>query len=151
METRDTTNEAFYKNLLSLWLAFFVSPFLFLVVIYFVSPSLFSFSSFNPIFDQNYLIVVIFAVAAILNLTASFIFRQKFLHQAIRKQEISIVQNAVLVGCVLCETVALFGFMLAFVAEYQYFFVWFLLSLFGMLFHFPSKKHIFDASLKKTT
>ncbi|NNE98584.1 MAG: hypothetical protein HKN25_06155 [Pyrinomonadaceae bacterium] len=141
--------EQMHKNLLVLWLAMFSAQFMFLLVIYFVEPKLFEFDLSKPLLDQNSLIIIIFAVFAVINIAASFILRKKFLNEAVEKQNIFLVQTALVVGCALCEAVTLFGFMLAFVAEYQYFFLWMILGALGMLFHFPLKKHLINANFQK--
>jgi hypothetical protein len=53
-----------------------------------------------------------------------------------------------IVGCALCESVSLFGIMLAFVADYQYFFLWFILGIGSMIFHFPRRDNLIAASYK---
>ena len=139
-----------HKNLLVIWLALFSSQFMFLAIVYFVDPKLFEFDFTKPLLDQNSMIIIIFAVFGFFNLMASFVLKKKFLNEAVTKQKPELVQNAILVACALCETVTLFGFMLAFVAEYQYFFVWMIVGALGMLFHFPIKKYLVNASSRKT-
>jgi len=138
-----------YKTLLVLWLVMFTAQFMFLLVIYFVDPKLFAFDFSKPLLDQNSIIIIIFAVAAIANLLVSFVLRKKFLDESVEKQNMAMVQTALVVGCALCEAVSIFGFMLAFVAEYQYFFLWMILGALGMLFHFPLRKNLVNASSKK--
>ncbi len=139
--------EQFYKNLLIIWIALFLSQFLFLLVIYVAEPALFDFDFTKPVLDQNSLIIFIFAGAAFLNLALSLFFRKKFIGQAISDQNVFLLQTALIVGCALSETVSLFGMMLAFIASYQYFFAWVILGTVGMIFHFPLRKNVMDASL----
>ena len=149
-DTNSTPIELMHKNLLVIWLALFSSQFMFLAIVYFVDPKLFEFDFTKPLLDQNSMIIIIFAVFGFFNLMASFVLKKKFLNEAVTKQKPELVQNAILVACALCETVTLFGFMLAFVAEYQYFFVWMIVGALGMLFHFPIKKYLVNASSRKT-
>ena len=149
-KAEENSLDLMHKNLLVLWLALFSSQFMFLAIIYFVDPKLFEFDFTKPLLDQNSIIIIIFAVFGVVNLIASFVLKKKFLGEATKKQKMELVQNAILVACALCETVTLFGFMLAFVAEYQYFFVWMIVGALGMLFHFPLKKYLIDASSEKT-
>ncbi len=143
------STEAIYKNLAVIWLALFMSQFSFLLVLYFAEPSVFEFDFSKPVLDQNAIIIAIFAVVGALNFALSFVLKKKFLDQAIDEQNVSLVQTAVIVGCALCESVSLFGMMLAFVAEYQYFFVWFFIGIVGMLFHFPKRDNVNAANFKK--
>ncbi|MCB1025535.1 MAG: hypothetical protein KDB79_14155 [Acidobacteria bacterium] len=143
------STEAIYKNLAMIWLVLFMSQFLFLVVVYFVEPGVFEFDFTKPVIDQNALIILIFAAVGLLNFALSFVLKKKFLDQATSEQNVSFVQTAMIVGCALCESVTLFGVMLAFVAEYQYFFAWFFVGILGMLFHFPKRDNLIAASFKK--
>jgi hypothetical protein len=95
------------------------------------------------------LIIIIFAAAGLFNLALSLVFKKKFLDQAVRDQNVQFVQTAMIVGCALCETVSLFGLMLAFIATYQYFFVWVVLGMLGMILHFPLRKNLMNASFGK--
>ena len=150
MNEEKVSTEAIYKNLMIIWLALFMSQFMFLIVIYFVEPSVFNFDFSKPVLDKNSLIIVIFALAAVFNFALSLLLKKKFIDKAINEQQVAFVQTAMVVGCALCETVTLFGFMLAFIAAYQYFFLWFALGILGTLFHFPLRKNLMNASFKKT-
>lgn len=147
---QNISSEQIYKNLVVIWLGLFMSQLIFLVIIYFVEPKVFKFDLNKPLLDENAMIIIIFAVVAVINLTLSFALKKKFLNQAINEQNVSFVQTAMIVGCALCESVSLFGFMLAFIAGYQYFFVWFAAGILGMIFHFPLRKNVIDASFKKS-
>ena len=139
----------FYNNLVFIWLALFVSQFVFLFVVYFIEPKAFEFDFSKPILDQNRIIIVIFAAAAIFNTFLSVILKKRFLDQSVKDQNVAFVQTAMIVGCALCETVTLFGLMLAFIAQYQYFFAWFALGMLGMLVHFPLRKNVINATSER--
>ena len=139
----------FYNNLVFIWLALFVSQFVFLIVVYFVEPKAFEFDFSKPVLDQNSIIIIIFAAAAIFNIFLSVILKKRFLDQSVNDQNVAFVQTAMIVGCALCETVTLFGLMLAFIAQYQYFFAWFALGMLGMLFHFPLRKNVINATFER--
>ena len=140
--------EQTYRTLAILWFALFVSQFLLLVVIYFAKPELFRFDFSQPFLGKNAPIIIIFALAAIFNIAISFFLRKKYLTQAIAERNVHFVQTALIVGCAMCESVSLFGMMLAFVADYQNFFLWFVLGIGAMIFHFPRRDYLFAASYK---
>ncbi len=150
MNQENASTEAIYKNMLVIWLGLFMSQFAFLVMVYFAVPKVFEFGFTKPILDQNSLIILIFAVAAVFNLALSFILKKRFLDQAINEQNVSFVQTAMIAGAALCESVSIFGMMLAFIAAYQYFFAWMILGTLGMLFHFPLRKNVMDANFGKS-
>lgn len=150
MENQKTNIEQIYRTLALIWFALFVSQFLFLMVIFFVKPELFKFDFSQPILPGKFAIVIlIFLLVGIMNLAISFFLRKKYLDQAVAEQNIHFVQTALIAGCALCESVSLFGMMLAFVADYQYFFLWFILGIGAMIFHFPRRDSLIAASYKQ--
>ncbi|CAN5698221.1 hypothetical protein BH20ACI4_BH20ACI4_29380 [soil metagenome] len=150
MENQKTNIEQIYRTLVVLWFALFVSQFLFLLVLFFVKPELFSFDFTQPILPGKFaVIVLVFLLVGIINLAISFFLKKKYLDQAVAEQNIHFVQTALVTGCALSESVSLFGMMLAFVANYQYFFLWFILGIAGIIFHFPNRDNLIAASYKK--
>ena len=150
MENQKTNIEQIYRTLVVLWFALFVSQFLFLVVLYFVKPELFSFGFSQPLLPGKFAIIVgIFALVAITNIAVSFFLKKKYLDQAVAEQNVHFVQTALIVGSAMCESVSLFGLMLAFVADYQYFFLWFILGIGAMVFHFPRRDNLISAVYRK--
>lgn len=149
MQNEKINPEQFYRTLVIIWFALFVSQFLLLLVLYFVQPELFRFDFSKPLIDKNAIIIIIFAFAAVFNIALSFFLKKKYLDQAIAEQNIHFVQTAVIVGSAMCESVSLFGLMLAFVANYQYFFLWFVLGIGAMILHFPRREAVFAAGYKK--
>jgi hypothetical protein len=149
MENQKTNIEQIYRTLVVLWFALFISQFLFLVVIFFVKPELFRFDFSQPLLPGKFaIIVLVFLFVGITNLAISFFLKKKYLDQAVADQNIHFVQTALVTGCALCESVSLFGLMLAFVADYQYFFLWFILGIAAMIFHFPRRDNLIAASYK---
>ncbi len=140
--------EEMYRTLAILWFALFVSQFLLLLVIFFTKPELFQFDFAKPLLGKYAPIIIIFAMAAIFNIAISFFLKKKYLGQAVADQNIHFVQTAMIVGCALCESVSLFGMMLAFVADYQYYFLWFILGIGAMIFHFPRRDNLIVAGYK---
>ncbi|HKX83638.1 MAG TPA: hypothetical protein VJL58_05395 [Pyrinomonadaceae bacterium] len=72
--------------------------------------------------------------------------KKKYLDQAVREQKVGLVQTAMIVGCALCESVSLFGLLLAFAFDYPYFWVLCALGIISTLFHFSTRKNIEGAS-----
>ncbi|MGI9056649.1 MAG: hypothetical protein ACR2F2_12710 [Pyrinomonadaceae bacterium] len=149
MENQKTNIEQMYRGMVAIWFALFVAQFLFLVVLYFVKPELFKFDFSQPILPGKFAIIVgIFALVAITNLAISFLIKKKYLDLAVTEQNPHFVQTALITGSALCESVSLFGLMLAFVANYQYFFLWFIPGIGAMIFHFPRRDNLIAASYK---
>lgn len=148
MKNEKINIEQFYRTLAIIWFAFFVSQILFLLVIFFIQPELFQIDVSRPLLGKNMPIIIIFALTAIFNIAISFFLRKKYLDQAVSEQNVYFAQTAVIVGCAMCESVSLFGLMLAFVADYQYFFLWFTLGIAATVFHFPRRDNLIAANHK---
>jgi hypothetical protein len=150
MQNENISSEQTYKTLLTLWFSLFMSQFMFLLVIFMVKPEVFQFDLAKPLLGENGIIIILFAFIAIANLILSFFFKKRFINEAIEKQSVDFVQRAMIIGCALCESVSLFGFILAFIFDYQYFFIWFALGIVGMIFHFPKRENLHLATYKKS-
>ena len=149
MQTQNQNVEGQYRILAIIWFNLLVSQLLFLVVIYFAKPEVFRFDFSKPLLGDSQVIIVIFALLAISNLILSFVFRKKYLNQAIAKQKAALVQTAMIIACTLCEAISLFGVVLAFAFSYQYFFLWFALGILGTILHFPRRDNLIAASYQK--
>lgn len=68
--------------------------------------------------------------------------------QAIQTGSIALVQTAVIIGCAMCELVSLFGIFIAFVFDFQFFFVFSALGIVGTLVHFPRRSDVHAAGFK---
>ncbi len=149
MQNQNQNVEGQYRIMAIVWFALLVSQILLLVVIFFAKPEVFKFDFSKPLLGDNGMIILIFALLAISNLTLSFVFRKKYLNQAIAEQKTALEQTAMIVACALCEAVSLFGVVLAFAFSYQYFFLWFALGILGTILHFPRRENLIAASYKK--
>lgn len=140
--------EAAYKNLLIIWAALLFSQILFVGMIWFIKPELFKFDFSQPIFGDNAIVVGLLAMLSVSDLAISLILRKKTLERSVAEQSIPLVQTAMIIGCALCEAISLFGVMLAFAFNYQYFFLFSILGVIGILLHFPRRSDVHAASYK---
>jgi hypothetical protein len=140
--------EPAYRTLTIVWFALLVSQAMLLLVIYFAKPEVFRFDFSKPLLGENSVIILIFAMLAISNLVISFVLSRKNLNQAVAAQSIGLVQTAMIIGCALCESISLFGVVLAFAYSYQYFFLWFALGILGTILHFPRRDNLIAATYK---
>ena len=149
MQNQNQNVEGQYRIMAIIWFNLLISQLLFLVVIYFAKPEVFRFDFSKPLLGDNGMIIGIFALLAISNLALSFVFRKKYLNQAIAEQKPALVQTAMIIACALCEAVSLFGLVLAFAFSSQYFFLWFALGILGTILHFPRRENLIAASFKQ--
>lgn len=149
MQNQPTNFEGQYKLMAIIWFAMLASQMLLLMVLFFAKPEAFQFDFSKSPLGENPMMTMMFAVLAISNLGLSFVFKRKYLNQAITEQKPALVQTAMILGCALCESISLFGLVLAFAFSYQYFFLWFALGIVGTILHFPKRENLIAASYKK--
>lgn len=140
--------EQSYKTLIIIWIGLLISQLMFVVLIWFTKPELFKFDFSQPILGDNALIVGLFAVLSVSDIVIGLIIRKKTLERSVAEQSIPLVQTAMIIGCALSEAISLFGVMLAFAFNYQYFFLFSILSVIGILLHFPRRNDVHSASYK---
>lgn len=149
MQNQNTNVEGQYKTLAIIWFALLVSQALLIVVIFFTKPELFRLDFSKSLLDENAVLTIAFAFLAVSNTALSFVLSRKYINQAISEQKPALVQTATIIGCALCESISLFGAVLAFVFSYRYFFLWFALGILGTILHFPKRDYLIAASYKR--
>lgn len=150
MQNKNTSIEQIYKSQMIIWFALFMSQFVFILVIFMVKPEVLKLDLAKPILGENSIIPIAFAFMGILNLVISFVMKKNLLNDSVQHQNPALVQTAIVIACALCESISLFGFVLAFAFDYQYFFVWFLIGIVGMIFHFPKRESLHLATYQQS-
>lgn len=148
MKTPVSNAKVKYETLVILWGALLTSQFLFLVMVYMIKPELLTSDFSQPLLGKHPIVIILFAAAAIAVFVLSFLLRDQHIRRAVIDQDAGCVQTALLLGCALSEISSILGLVLAFVFDYQYFFLWIALGLLGVLCHFPRRKSLRDAGLK---
>jgi len=149
MQNQNPNVEQQYRMLAIIWFALLVSQLMFLVVLFFAKREIYSFDFSKPPLGENPMMTIIFAALGLSMFLMSFVLRKKFLGQAINEQKTELVQTALVVGCALCEAATLFGLVLAFAFNYQFFFLWFALGIIGTILHFPRREDLIAASYNR--
>jgi hypothetical protein len=101
-----------------------------------------------PIFGEQPLIIVAFAASALVFLVLGFVISRQHIRRAELDQDAGCVQTGLVLGCALSEVPSIFGLLLAFIWEYQYFYFWIVLSIIGILIHFPRRGDLDAATYK---
>lgn len=138
-----------HQKLSVVWGALLSSQLLFLLLVFFTKKELFGFDLSQSLAGKNPAMVLVLAGLGLTAFVLSFVLKSRMLKQAEEQQNTAFVQSALVVSCALCESISLLGLVLAFAADYQYFFLWFALGILGIILHFPQKKHLIAASYKK--
>lgn len=140
--------ENLYKTNKILWSAFLISQSVFFMVLYTAKPDLFKFDFSKPFLGENFIIVAVFGMMAIMNLFIGMFLRIQSVEKAIDEQNPHLLQTGLLIGLAFCESLSILGLVLAFAFDYQYFFLWFILAIIGMFLHFPRRQNYHNASFK---
>ena len=134
-----------YQTMLTLWFALLMS-----IVMYFVFLQVAASSIANPENPpDSRLVVVITALGAVFVLV-SFVVKRKLLERSVEKQDVLLVQKALVFACALCEISALLGLLERFLFGNRQYYLLFILAAAGDLFHFPRRSQLEAASYKNT-
>ena len=138
-----------YQTLVVIWFALFLSQITLLGVVYFARPEVYKFDLTRPVLGENAVLIIAFALVALVNLALSFVMKKRAFQQAVEKQQVAFVQTGLILAYAFCEAISLLGIVLAFAFSYQYFFLWFALGILGIILHFPRRDDVVSASYKK--
>ena len=141
MQPQDSYIEPRLRTLRVLWFALLLS-----VVMYFIF-TLFAMERAEP--PGNRSVSFIFMAIAVISVILSFVLKQKLLQRSVEQQDIKMVQPAFVVAWAMCEVSALLGVVEYVVVGRNDYIVLFLLGAGGLLFHFPSRQPLLNASYKK--
>jgi NADH:ubiquinone oxidoreductase subunit 2 (subunit N) len=135
-----------YQTMFTLWFALLLSVVMYFVFVQIAAPPPAN-PSENP--PNSRLVVVITALGAVFVL-ASFVVKRKLLERSVEKQDVALVQKALVFACALCEVSALLGLLERFVFGNREYYLLFILAAAGDLFHFPRRSQLEAASHKST-
>lgn len=138
-----------HQTLVIIWAALLFSQFAFLLLIFLVKREVFNFDFTQPIGGEQPVLVFALAGVSVVNFFFSINMRRKFIREAIEKQKVPLVQTGMIVGCALGESITLFGLLLVFVQNYQYFFVFFAIGILAILLSFPKRDDVMAAGFKR--
>jgi hypothetical protein len=138
-----------YQTLLTVWAALLVSQVMFIVILFLIKGELFEFRFDQPVGGRNGIVTLALAIAVIACVAISFVIKRRFIERAVVEQKVELVQTGMINALALCEASSLIGLFLAFAYDYQYFFAFFALGIFGALLHIPKQEDILAAGYKK--
>lgn len=149
MQNENTNPEAAYTTMMTIWAALVTSQVFFPLIVFFVKPELFRFDLSKPPFGDFVVEIGFLGFISLVNLIVSFTLRKRFTDQAVSTSQIALVQTAMIIGCAMCEVVSIFGLLVAFAFEFQFFFVFSAVGIIGTLLHFPRRGDIQAVSIKR--
>lgn len=134
-----------YQSMLILWFALLLSIVMYFVFLQLAAPAIAN--GEQP--PNSRLTLAITALGAVFVLL-SFVVKRNLLARSVEKQDVSLVQKALVVACALCEVSALLGLLERFVFGNREYYLLFILAVAGDLFHFPRRSQLEAASYKNT-
>jgi hypothetical protein len=134
--TKQNEVDAAYRSIRVIWVAILAG-----VVTLFVITRL-----VQPIASNAKMIFWMLMALGLFTFGASFIMKQKTLRQAAGKNSLGMVRIAYIIAFAMCEATALFGMVAYFVTGVEYYYVFFVLSGFGIILHKPQRDDLVAAS-----
>jgi len=138
-QSNQTNFDARYRTMLILWFALLMN-----IGVFF---------AFSLILGQDTgaaapdaLLTAVFTALGILLVVLSFPVKWKLLKRSVERQDVQLVQKALIVACVMCEGSALLGLMGRFLVAGRGYYLLFLIAAIGTALHYPSREHIVAAT-----
>jgi len=149
IDMNETEKQANHQTLLVIWGALLGSQVIFIVLAYVIAGSeLFPPDLSKPLLGKNIWVVAAAAVFAAGALSYAFYSRTITLQRSVGEQSIALVQQALITGVALAESLSLCGLFLAIAFRYQYFFIWMIVGIIATLLQFPRRRDIDNATFR---
>ena len=129
-----------HRNILIIWAAILMTIPMYFLLIWMSSP---------PPDRDNLTLGLMLSLLSILPVAISFLVKSKLLAKSAELQKLEMVQQAYVVGFALCEAAVLLGLLIRFLTDSPYYFAAIAIGALGILFHFPRKQHLLNATYKR--
>jgi hypothetical protein len=140
MEQHDPNIDARLRTMMILWFALFCSVGMYLAFCYIALE--------RPAEPGNRALSFVFAAVATFMVILSFVIKQKLLRKSVDEQNLMLVQQAFVVAWAMCEVSAILGLIEYLLLDTKDYIVLFALAVVGMALHFPTRRHLLNASFK---
>jgi lysylphosphatidylglycerol synthetase-like protein (DUF2156 family) len=145
-QTTPPNIDARYRTMLTLWFGLFASVGMYFLFVMFAAPA-FSNASESP---PSTLFTIVITTLGTLSVLLSFVVKRKLLQLSVDRQEIALVQQALIVACVMCEVAAVLALVERFLFESHEYYLLFLISAIGIALHFPRRAQLLSATFKSS-
>jgi hypothetical protein len=139
----ETNLNARYQTLLILWFALLMSIGMFFLVTLFGAPEM-----GNPPNSNNSVAVIVLTSLGAFLVILSFVVKRKLLERSVEKQDVNLVQQALVVACAMCEASALLGLIERFSLRVSASYLLFVIAAAGTALHFPKRGQLDAATYK---
>ena len=133
-----------YQTMLTLWFALLMSVGMYFLFIQFAAPAI----ARQPENQRDSLLIAGLTVLGMCLILVSFAVKRKLLERSIEKQDVFLVQKAMVIACAMCEVSALLGLLSRLVVGSRQYYWLFLLAAGGIVLHFPRRIQLEAASYK---
>jgi hypothetical protein len=133
-----------FQTMLVLWFGLSMSMVMFFVFSLVVTSRIVS----DPNSPPSSLIMFALTGVGTFLVVISFAVKNKLLERSVEKQDMVLVQQALVIACALCEASALLGLIEYFLVGTREYYLLFLISAGGMALHFPRRTQLEAASYK---
>lgn len=130
-----------YQTLVVLWFALLMNVVILFLVTLFAAPQ----DQDGPV---NSVVNFVLAGVGTLLVVLSFVVKRKLLERSIDKQDVSLVQKALVIASAMCEVTALIGLLERFIIGSGDYFVLFVVAAIGTALHFPRREQLQAATYK---
>lgn len=132
--------DARYRTMLIVWFAILMS----VGMIFFVTPIL----KPPPAEQSDMTLLWVFAGLSVTLFLLSFVLKGRQLAQSVKAQRPELVQSAMILAVALCEAISIFGMMAHLTTGTRYYYIFFIISVIGVLLHMPRRSQLLAASHK---
>jgi NADH:ubiquinone oxidoreductase subunit 2 (subunit N) len=133
-----------YRTMLVLWFALLMSQTMYFLFSLFVTHNI----SNEPNNATRAPLIIALTAVSTLFVIVSFPVKNKLLERSVEKQDLTLVQKAMVVAIAMCEVSALLGLLEHFVVGNREYYLLFLLAAGGMVLHFPRRIQLEAATYK---
>lgn len=140
-QSTQTGLEARYRTMLILWFALFMN-----IGVFFVFSLLMGPQNNDRDTAPNILLTVVLTALGTLLVVLSFAVKRKLLERSVERQDVQLVQKALVIACAMCEGSALLGLIERFLVDNREYYLLFLVAAIGTALHFPRREHLVAAT-----
>jgi len=142
-QSTQTGLDARYRTMQILWFALLMNIGILFVFSLLMGPEISNDRDVVP----NVLLTVVLTALGTFFVVVSFAVKRKLLKRSVEKQDVQLVQKALVIACAMCEGSALLGLVERFLgANREYYYLLFLIAAIGTALHFPRREHLVAAT-----
>lgn len=136
--------DARYRTMLTLWIALFMSIGIYFAVSVFLAPQISNPSEIPP----TMVFTVVLTSLGTLFVLLSFVVKRRILQRSVERQEVALVQQALIIAGGMCEVSAVLGLVERFLFHTPSYYLLFLIAAIGIALHFPRRDQLLSATYK---